>query len=83
MFHKLREHPKKFIGYFRMSVRSFDELLRNLGPALTYENTNMRLSLSLSISSSCTFTFCVDVDAILRALKTTVRMQMAEELRVE
>lgn len=45
MYYKLREHPDKFFKYFRMSVRSFDELLRTLGPALIYENTNLRLSV--------------------------------------
>ncbi|CAK1603165.1 unnamed protein product [Parnassius mnemosyne] len=44
MFYKFREYPNKVFRYFRMSVRSFDELLRTLGPALTYKNTNMRLS---------------------------------------
>nr|CAI5854713.1 unnamed protein product [Callosobruchus analis] len=38
-------YPKTFFSYLRMSVRSFDELIRTLGPALIYENTNLRLSV--------------------------------------
>lgn len=45
-FHKiyldLRNHPQKFFNYFRMSVVSFDELLRIVGSKITFQKTNMR-----------------------------------------
>jgi len=45
MFEELRSYPEKFFGYFRMSVTSFDELITFLEPAITYQNTNMRLAI--------------------------------------
>nr|CAI5840206.1 unnamed protein product [Callosobruchus analis] len=48
MYYKVQEHPRTFFSYFRMSVRSFDQLLRTLAPALIYENANLRLSVKYS-----------------------------------
>jgi len=45
MFEELRSYPEKFFGYFRMSVTSFDELITFLEPAISYQNTNMRLAI--------------------------------------
>lgn len=49
-FHKiyedLRLDPKKFFNYFRMSCKTFDELLSIIGPRITYQNTTMRMSVS-------------------------------------
>jgi len=42
---ELRNYPKKFFGYYRMSVKSFDMLLELLKPTITYQNTNMRLAI--------------------------------------
>jgi len=49
-FHKLYEdlriHPKKFVGYFRMTCSSFDELSSMIRPKITYRNTVMTASVS-------------------------------------
>jgi hypothetical protein len=49
-FHKiyenLRAHPNKFFNYYRMSVNSFDELLKLVGPSITYWKTEWRQAIS-------------------------------------
>ena len=45
LFMCLREHRKKFFNYFRMSVNSFDTLLRLIGHRITYSNMNMLLAV--------------------------------------
>ncbi|KAF0717647.1 protein ALP1-like isoform X1 [Aphis craccivora] len=39
LFSKLREHESKFFDYFRMSIKSFDELLAKLEDSLKRQNT--------------------------------------------
>jgi hypothetical protein len=46
---KPRDYPKKFFGYYRMSVKNIDILLELLKSTITYQNTNMRLQLWLQI----------------------------------
>ncbi|CAH1974324.1 unnamed protein product [Acanthoscelides obtectus] len=61
----LREHEDKFFIYFRMSIKSFDELHERLKPSLQKKNTAMRdciepiqmLCVTLRyLASGCTFT---------------------------
>lgn len=42
----LQEHPLKFFNYFRMSIRSFNELANKLEDTLRSENTVMRLAVN-------------------------------------
>uniref|UniRef100_A0A2S2QBU3 Uncharacterized protein n=1 Tax=Sipha flava TaxID=143950 RepID=A0A2S2QBU3_9HEMI len=44
-FSDIRENPEKFFTYFRMSVRSFDELATKVSPKLISQDTCMRLSI--------------------------------------
>lgn len=46
MFLKLRAFPKNFFRYFRMSIKSFDELCRILRPGIAHRDTNMRFAVS-------------------------------------
>ncbi|XP_040275603.1 uncharacterized protein LOC120990767 [Bufo bufo] len=46
MYADLREHPAKFVRYCRMSFPTFDLLLGELRPGLTFMNTNMRRCVS-------------------------------------
>ncbi|CAH2008363.1 unnamed protein product [Acanthoscelides obtectus] len=64
-FMDLREHEDKFFIYFRMSIKSFDELHERLKPSLQKKNTAMRdciepiqmLCVTLRyLASGCTFT---------------------------
>ncbi|XP_069813762.1 uncharacterized protein [Dendropsophus ebraccatus] len=49
VFHRLyvnlRRYPDKFKNYCRISVQQFDDLLRLVGPELTFEDTNMRRAI--------------------------------------
>ncbi|XP_025407183.1 protein ANTAGONIST OF LIKE HETEROCHROMATIN PROTEIN 1-like, partial [Sipha flava] len=45
LYYKLREDSSKFFNYFRMSVRSFDELLLCIKNDIQLQNTNMRLAI--------------------------------------
>ncbi|XP_025413693.1 uncharacterized protein LOC112685883 [Sipha flava] len=45
-YENIRKHPEKFYEYFRMSLKSFDELLTRLRVHLTKENTNTRNAIS-------------------------------------
>lgn len=49
-FHKiyqdLRTYPDKFFDYFRMSMKSYDELIKLIGPRITFKTTNMRKPIS-------------------------------------
>ena len=42
----LRHNPKKFFNYYRMSITSFDELLRLIGPYITHQDTTWRRCVS-------------------------------------
>ncbi|CAK1580953.1 unnamed protein product [Parnassius mnemosyne] len=42
----MREYNKKFFGYYRMTTKSFDNLLRLVGRAITYQDTNWRKAIS-------------------------------------
>jgi len=50
----IRKHPEKFFEYYRMSVRSFDELLAKIRQHLTKEVTNMRNPLSPEVRLTVT-----------------------------
>ena len=41
-FTELKEHPDKFVDYFRMSQESFDHLVTVIGPRVVRKDTNMR-----------------------------------------
>ena len=45
LYSELREHPRKFFNYFRMSTTTFDELYVKLEHNLTHLNV-IRLSIS-------------------------------------
>ncbi|XP_045477279.1 protein ANTAGONIST OF LIKE HETEROCHROMATIN PROTEIN 1-like [Harmonia axyridis] len=44
-FGALRENPDKFYNYYRMSVKSFDELAAKITPKIRSQDTWMRLSI--------------------------------------
>lgn len=44
-FGDLRENPDKFYNYYRMSVKSFDELAAKITPKIRSQDTWMRLSI--------------------------------------
>jgi hypothetical protein len=46
MYENLCEHPIKFFSYFRMNISMFDELIRLVRPAVSYQNTNFRSCVS-------------------------------------
>lgn len=50
----IRQHPEKFFEYYRMSVKSFDELLAKLRQHLTKETTNMRNPISPEVRLTVT-----------------------------
>jgi hypothetical protein len=43
---QLRQDETKFFNYFRMSIPTFDDLLRRVEISLTRQDTNMRASIS-------------------------------------
>lgn len=43
---KIRKYDDKFFGYYRMSQKSFEELLEILRPCITKQNTVMRMAIS-------------------------------------
>ena len=45
LYPRLREHKTKFFNYFRMSVKSFDELLGLIQEEICSSNTMMRDSI--------------------------------------
>ncbi len=42
----IRNNDSEFFGYYRMSIKSFDELLGLVRPYITKQNTIMRQSIS-------------------------------------
>jgi hypothetical protein len=46
LYENLRSHPDKFFKYYRMSISSFDELLKLVGPSIIYEDTNWRTAIA-------------------------------------
>lgn len=48
-YENIRQFPLKFFEYFRMSITSFDELLKMLRPYLTKQQTNMRNPISAEL----------------------------------
>lgn len=46
LYHKLRSYPDKFFRFLRMSTRSFDELLCEIGPIISKTDTVMRKTIS-------------------------------------
>jgi hypothetical protein len=55
LFEDLRANEAKFFNYFRMSSRSYDELLVILKHDITGKNTNMRLCISPEEKPAVTF----------------------------
>jgi len=45
LYENLREHPINFFSYFLMNISTFDELIRLVGPAVSYQNTNFQLCI--------------------------------------
>lgn len=46
LYPELRENPRKFLSYFKMSIGTFDELLGLLKDKIRKADTNMRLCIS-------------------------------------
>lgn len=44
-FENLRESPDKFFNYFRMSIKSFDELAVKISTKIKSTDTHLRLSI--------------------------------------
>ncbi|XP_071978391.1 uncharacterized protein [Engystomops pustulosus] len=42
LYSDLREDPERFFSFCRFSIQTFDKLLEELRPGLTFQNTNMR-----------------------------------------
>ncbi|XP_037869966.2 uncharacterized protein LOC119629131 [Bombyx mori] len=53
----LREHPEKFFNYFRMSVASFDKILHNVRPYITFMDTKFRKCISTEERLSVTLRY--------------------------
>ena len=53
LFEDLKEDPFKFFNYFRMSIRSFNELADKLEDALHRKDTVMRLAVRPVETSYC------------------------------
>lgn len=45
-YESIRSYETKFFGYYRMSIKSFEELLVLLRPHIIRQNTNKRLAVS-------------------------------------
>jgi len=45
-FENIRQYPDKFFEYYRMSISSFDELLKTLRPHITKNTTEFRNPIS-------------------------------------
>lgn len=45
-YNNIRKHETKFFGYYRMSVKLFDELLQIMRPHLTKMNTQFRNAIT-------------------------------------
>lgn len=42
LYSNIRQHPDRFFNYYRMSVKSFDELVILMRPNITKKNTKFR-----------------------------------------
>ena len=45
-YENVRNFETKFFGYYRMSIKSFDELLVLLRPHISRSNTSIRLAIN-------------------------------------
>jgi hypothetical protein len=45
LYENLHEDPIYFFSNFRMNISTFDELIRLVGPAVSYLNTNFQLCI--------------------------------------
>lgn len=56
-YHKIRTYPEKFFEYYRMSIKSFDELLMKLRGSLTKQITRFRTPISAEERLTVTLRF--------------------------
>lgn len=54
MHSKLLNFPKIFFDFYRMSINSFNELVKLIGPAIVKEDTHLRLSIPVEERLSVT-----------------------------
>ncbi|XP_025194756.1 protein ALP1-like isoform X2 [Melanaphis sacchari] len=87
-FENIRQYPDKFFEYYRMSISSFDELLKTLRPHITKSTTEFRNPISaeerLTITirylstgtcfSALKFDFCVGRSTIGVIVKDTCKV---------
>jgi len=45
LHNELRSYPDKFFNFYRMSVKSFDNLLNLIQPFITYQDTMWRMAI--------------------------------------
>nr|XP_034194211.1 uncharacterized protein LOC117610681 [Osmia lignaria] len=57
MHSKLLDYPKKFFAFYRMSITSFNELVKLIGPAIVKEDTHLRLSIPVEERLSITIRY--------------------------
>lgn len=42
---KLLDFPEKFFSFYRMSITSFNELVKLIGPSISKQDTHLRLAI--------------------------------------
>ncbi|XP_065167386.1 LOW QUALITY PROTEIN: uncharacterized protein [Atheta coriaria] len=57
MHSKLLDYPKKFFAFYRMTITSFNELVKLIGPTIAKEDTNLRLSIPVEERLSVTIRY--------------------------
>jgi hypothetical protein len=51
---KLLDYPKKFFSFYRMSISSFNEVVRLIGPSIAKEDTSLRRAIPVEERLSVT-----------------------------